>query len=59
VAAILVDIVSAEGPIHADEALRVLAEQFDTKASVRSREAFQRGLSAAISSARFDIRVIF
>jgi len=49
---ILCGLVAAEAPIHQDEAMRVIAEMFSTRTSARSREAFDRALSAAISAGR-------
>jgi hypothetical protein len=47
---VIADIVRVESPIHRDEALRVLASLFLTRASKRSQEAFAYGLSAATRS---------
>ncbi len=40
--------VKEEGPIHEEQALRVLAGWFDARATARTREAFETGLAAAL-----------
>jgi very-short-patch-repair endonuclease len=47
---VIADIVRVESPIHRDEALRVLASLFLTRASKRTQEAFISGLWAAARS---------
>ncbi len=50
VATILSEIVKTEGPIHVEEALHACTEMFGAKASARPREAFERGLAAAVNA---------
>jgi very-short-patch-repair endonuclease len=45
---IVKELVEIEGPIHEDEAMRVVAEMFQARVSPRSREAFDRALGRAI-----------
>jgi very-short-patch-repair endonuclease len=49
-AAILRKLVEIEGPIHVDELGRACAEIFGTKATVRPREAVDRGIALAIAN---------
>lgn len=48
VATIIADIVREEGPIHEDEAIRVLGARFGTRASKRVQEAFHLGVQYAL-----------
>jgi hypothetical protein len=49
-AEVLRAIVETEGPVHADEASRVLASLFGTRVSPRSTEAFERALAVLTAS---------
>ncbi|MCC7137153.1 MAG: DUF4011 domain-containing protein [Planctomycetes bacterium] len=49
-------IVEREGPVHLEEALRVLAASFGTRASPRAREAFAAGLLHATQGGRVERR---
>jgi very-short-patch-repair endonuclease len=49
-AKLLETIVKIEGPIHSEELLHVCTEMFAAKASARPREAFERGVDAAIAA---------
>jgi very-short-patch-repair endonuclease len=44
------DIVQIEGPIHDEEATRVLAEMFQSRVSPRLRETFERAAARAVES---------
>ena len=46
----ILSIVREEGPVHVDEALRVLAARYDARATARPREAFDRGLERAVAA---------
>ncbi len=52
----LAAIVKEEGPIHRDEALRVLIGYFDTRATKHPREAFDRALVAATTDGLIALR---
>jgi very-short-patch-repair endonuclease len=43
----IVELVNMEGPVHAEEIVRVVAEMFSTRTSIRSREACDRAIRAA------------
>ena len=56
IADLIVQIVDAEGPVHLDRALRILATSFDSRATKRPREIFQRGMLIAQSQGRIIAR---
>ncbi len=45
----IASIVTREGPIHVDEALRVIVSAFGARATPRPREAFDRGLAGLLA----------
>ncbi len=52
-------LVTREGPLHVDEAQRVLAAAFGTRATARPREAFERGLAGLVATGRCARRGAF
>ncbi|MCC6670369.1 MAG: DUF4011 domain-containing protein [Planctomycetes bacterium] len=52
----LTALVEHEGPIHVEEATRVLASWFGTRAAKTARAAFERGLRAALAAGRIEQR---
>lgn len=56
VARLLVEVVKVEGPIHRDEALRILTGWFDTRVSKQTREAFEAGVAEATAGDRLEQR---
>lgn len=55
-AGIISSLVEVESPIHIEEVLRRTAERFSTRASLRSRQAFDRGLAQALAAMRVERR---